>query len=192
MQSNETIFWLQQGEERLRVLMALFQPTTAQQLASRLGKSLRSISEHIRQLRVYRVLTCLNPTAHQSRLYWLTDEGKSCRDLLAGIYNTDIPSAFPTVDWDVYGDLCFRHRHAVLLALKGRMRPPQVKKSALAHNSRLRMSIDNCREVLYWMRNRGVVKAVRPRAEYFPYYELTGVGRSCQSLLRQAMMTNVA
>lgn len=159
---------------------------TADQLATSMGKARSSVSEHIRQMRVYRVLTCLNPAARQSRLYWFTPEGSECRRSLAEIYQGAPATAVPSVDWQLYGDLLFRHRRAVLLTLRGRMRPPQVKKRALANDARLRMSIDNCREVLYWMKARGVVRAVRPRGKRFAFYELTEVGKACQELLRNA------
>lgn len=188
MQGSETLFWLQQGEERLRTLLAMQQPMTADQLAGRLEKQRSSVSEHIRQMRVYRVLKCLNPESHQSRLYWLTEEGVECRSQLASLYKNTQPGALPlSLDWQVYGELCFRHRRAVLLAMHGRMRPPQVKKRAFARDARLRMSVDNCREVLYWMVSRGVVRGVRPRGKRFVLYELTEVGKTCQELLRKAV-----
>ena len=189
VQFYETLFWLQQGEERLRVLGALTQPLTANQIALRIGKSRTSVSEHIRQMRIYQLLTCLNPSAHQSRVYWLTDDGKLRRTAVA---RGDEVLECPDIDWDLYGDLCFRHRRTVLLTLNGRMRPPLVKKRALANDPRLRMSVDNCREVLYWMQSRGVVRSIRPRGRRFALYELTGVGGTCQHLMRQALMPTAA
>ena len=186
MQGSETLFWLQQGEERRRVLLALSQPMTADQLARRTEKSRSSVSEHLRQMRIYQVVTCLNPLAHQSRVYGLTEAGTAHRDYLAQMLGGANSFQLPTVNWQTYGDSCFRHRRAVLLVLKDRMRPPQVKRRALSLDARLRMSVDNCREVLYWMLKRGLVRVVPVRSRRFVFYELTKEGKACQELLRRA------
>jgi hypothetical protein len=176
--------WLRQGHERQRVFMALSQPLTAHQLALRLEKSRNAISECLRQLRIFRLAVCLNPSAHQSRVYTLTDEGRAHLALFAQEAGLSVP-AIPELAWDLYGDLCFRHRRAVLVTLRGRVRPPQVKRYALGNDPMLRMSVDNCREVLYWMVANGVVRAVRPRGSAFPSYELTEVGRRFQAVMRR-------
>jgi hypothetical protein len=183
--------WLRQGDERLRVFGALSQPLTADQLAMRLSKARTVTSEVLRQLRIYRLVACLNQAARQNRVYGLTEEGVAQLALLQGVPNASVP---PTAleDWALYGDLCFRHRRTVLLTLRGRMRPPQVKRIALANNPRLRMSIDNTREVLWWMTARNVVRAVRPHGMRYALYELTDMGRRCQALMRQAMARSVA
>lgn len=182
---SETEHWLRQGEERLSLLRALTQPVTAAQLAARVKKLTSTVCEHLRQLRVYDVVACLNPTAHRGRVYWLTGIGV---DAVCRLFERVQPLEAPKgINWSMYGDLSFPYRRAVLLSMRGRMRPAQVKKQALAGDGRLRMSVDNCREVLYWMRTRGVVRAVRPRGERRKCYELTEVGKACQQLMRQAL-----
>jgi len=120
-------------------------------------------------------------------LYWLTEDGKAVRDQLAELYGRGPVAEPASVNWLLYGQLCFRHRRAVLLALQGHMRPPHVKKRALASNASLRMSVDNCREVLHWMERHGVVRRVRVGRECYASYELTEVGEKCQVLLRRAV-----
>lgn len=188
MQSSEATLWLEQGEERLRILFALCQPMTAGQLGHRLGKSRSSVSEHLRQMLIYGVVTCMNPAALQGRLYWLSDVGLACQSGFSESRGLRVDTWCPLTDWTLYGQLIFRHRAAVLRALNGRMRPPRVKKSAFASNPSLRMSIDNCRQVLKWMRDRKIVRTVRPRGQRFTYYELTEGGRTYQTLHRRVAM----
>lgn len=186
MQENEASFWLQQGEERLRVFLGLVQPMTADQLARRVEKVRSSVSDHIRQMRVYQLVKCLNPAAHQSRVYWFTESGHELRVHLGAQSSSPMSPSFPLANWDTYGCVCFRHRRAVLLAMRDKMRPPQVKRRALSLDAGLRMSVDNCREVLYWMRDRCLVRAVRVRKKRFVFYELTMEGKACQQLLQGA------
>jgi len=188
VQSSEATLWLEQGEERLRILFALCQPMTAGQLGQRLGKSRSSVSEHLRQMLIYEVVTCMNPTALQGRLYWLTDVGLAYQSGFSQSRGHRVETWCPFADWILYGQLIFRHRAAVLRALNGRMRPPRVKKCAFASNPGLRMSVDNCRQVLKWMRDRKVVRSVRPRGKRYLYYELTECGRKYQELHRRVTM----
>lgn len=182
---REALWWLQQGEERLRVFLALSQPLTASQMSARLGKPRSSVSEHLRQMQTYGVVRCLNEASRRSRVFGLTSSGGHCHATLADIYRQAAVATGAGVDWVTHGRLCFRHRGAVLLALRGRMRPTQIKKQALASDPCLRMSVDNCRQVLRWMVAQGVARATRARGKRFSYYMLTEVGVAC----REAMQT---
>lgn len=180
------LFWLEQGEVRQQVLLALSQPMTAGQLAQRLSMSQSSVSDHVRQLTIYEVVCCLNQASHQSRVYWLTPLGLQCRQAIALRRRRVVTTFMPTMDWSVYGNTCFRHRRTVLLALEGRMRPPAIKRKAWLRDKSVRMSSDNCREVLYWLCSQGVAQTVMAGRSPFMQYELTEVGKTCQELLARA------
>ena len=55
------------------VLTAITQPLTANQLARRTQLSRAVCSQVQAELVIYDLVTCLNPLARRSRLYWLTE-----------------------------------------------------------------------------------------------------------------------
>ena len=183
----EACHWLRQGERRQIVLRRLRQPMTAKQLAHLTGVRPDCCSHVLWELGLYGLVHCLNPRARQGRLYWLTALGRKCQSRF--LREQGLPpceARFPTVDWETYGWVCFRHRSAVIRGLTEPMQPAALRRRALAKNPRLRMSANNVRDVIRLLFHRGIVRQVKARGRARPLYELSDVGLKLQSLLNHA------
>lgn len=179
--------WLAQSQRRQRLLLALHQPLTANQLADRADLGRDICSRVLNEFQVYRLADCLNQDTRRSRLYWLTPLGlQTQRQLYLERDLQPISHTFPVVDWALYGQVCFSHRSAVLKALTGQLQAVAIRRRACSHNPQLRMSANNCRDVLYFFLKAGVVRQVRLPREQHPRYELTETGAKLQLLLQRA------
>lgn len=179
--------WLAQSERRQRLILAMHQPLTAHQLASRSALDRDTCSRVLGELSIYGVVECVNPSARRSRLYWLTGMGAECRRLLGiSLHQQPIVYRFPLVDWNLYGEVCYSHRAAVVKAVEGQMQAVAIRRRACLQNRQLRMSANNCRDVLYFLRRVGIVKQIRLQSEQHPRYQLTETGTRLQLLLRRA------
>lgn len=181
MQREEVYEWLTQSEVRKRCVRGFSQPLTAKQMARRLDLPQGACSYLFWQLRVYSVLVCLNDHAHCSRLYALTQLGRSIQGQLLG--KRPVDPDFDGVDWSLYGRMLFRHREAVIRALIGPMRPSMIKRRARQANLQLAMSVTNVRDTLYYLLALGVVRRVCERGQRYPNYELTPIGRKFRDLM---------
>ncbi len=187
MRLDIVLRWLNQSERRIKVMLALRQPSTAKQLAHRVQFSLDGCSYVFWELTRYRLLRCLNPLANRSRLYWLTGLGRDSQRLLfkkAG--HEPRAHAFPTVDWGLYGWICHNHRSAIIKALTFPMQPAAIKRRAVGHDGSLRMSANNVRDVMRLFLAHAVVQPVRIRRKAHPRYELTETGQKLRQLLLAA------
>ncbi len=176
---------------RLRGALArLHQPLTTLQLARREGLDLDRAGYLLWELSLHDLVTCLNRSARQSRVYWLTDQGarvqRHARNLLR---LRPIEPDFPRVNWDTYGWSCFRHRSAIIKALDRPLRPVQIKRRARQRDQEVRMSANNVRDAIKLLLARGIVQSVAVPREPNPSYELTGSGRAIRDLLLRAEVT---
>lgn len=179
--------WLIQSSRRQRVLCEVIQPLTATQLAKRLRIQRDECSVLLKELALYDLVRCFNQTARRNRIYWITDTGHACqRKLQADQEQPPHTFDFPVVDWSLYGEVCFRHRSAIVRALVDPMQPAEIKRRARARNSSLRMSANNVRDAIRDLREYDVVRPVRVKGAAHIHYELTDLGRCCQFLLRRA------
>lgn len=167
-----------------RVLLAITQPVTATQLGRRLDVSVDRCSKALRQLRVQKLVRCVSPAAVRSRMFWLTKLGTNCRrDMDAG---TCVSHDVPEVDWGLYASLCFSHRSQVVRTLTTAMQPSQIKRRAVLRTPGLRMSANNVRDVIRYLKARGIVRPVKLGKKRHPGYELTAIGSQMRRLLLQA------
>ena len=187
MQLSEAYQYIQQSQRRKLVLAALTQPMTANQLARRTNLSRAVCSQVQVELVIHDLVTCLNPLARRSRLYWLTDLGKqvqsrNCSDRIPSSTQQFVSS----VDWALYGQMCFTHRAAVVRALNEPLQPAAIKRRARARQPQLRISANNVRDIIRLLAAWGVVHPVHVRRKAHPRYELTDTGKAIKQLLDRA------
>lgn len=184
MPQSETLHWLSQGEIRGLFLTHLKQPSTAKQLARQHSLSLDSCCSLLLELGVYGLLTCLNPPARRSRVYWLTTLGEDAQRALRHQQGLSPPVRdFPEVDWDLYGWVCFTHRSAIIRSMHGAMQPAAIRRRACQQTASLRMSANNTRDVMRLFLAKGIVCTVRIRKKKHLRYELTATGMQLRALL---------
>lgn len=187
MQRSETHPTPHQSERRQRILLALKQPSTARQLGKPTGLSLDACSRVLQQLATQGLVRCLNAEARQSRVYWLSEDGRRIRERLrtqAGL--PELEHGFPEVDWQLYGWVCYRHRAAVIKALTEPLQPAAIKRRARSRDPGLCISANNVRDVIGLLVAKGIVVPVQIRRKAHPRYQLTDTGLRLQTLLNQA------
>ena len=170
--------------------MTIRQPLTGKQIGRRTGIPMDTCSYVVAKLVTKGLLICLNPEARNSRLYWLTDLGIQCRkrlhrDLALAYEEYDLPS----IDWALYGWICYSHRAAVIRALAEPMQPSEIKRTLRFHRSSVKISANNIRDVVKLLLEKGIVRKVFVRKKAHPRYELTGSGKQFRELLVQSEMT---
>lgn len=170
--------------ERETLLLGFTQPVTATQLSRKLGISLDRCSNALLGLQSHKLLRCLNPTATRSRLFWLTRLGKNCQRRLASASCSSYD--FPDINWELYASICFSHRSEVIRTLTFAMQPSQIRRRSACHTPGLRMSANNVRDVIRYLRAHGIVRPVRLKKKAHPGYELTEIGLHMRRLLLQA------
>lgn len=160
---------------------------TAIQLSRRLDLKRYSCMSALRELAQRGLMTCLNPTARQSRLYWLTEAGVRAQNRLrreagaAGLVHD-----LPDVNWEQYGFVCYSHRAAIVCVLSEPLQAATIKRRARRRWSSLRMSANNVRDAVKLLRTAGIVRAVRVRRRKHPRYELVEDCRGFPRLLARA------
>lgn len=170
-------------ERRKCILASLSQPLTSKQIARRTGLSFDACRDSVRTLATIGLLYCLNDRARRSRIYWHTPMGGAWRRRFS-----EAPPAFDlsSVDWSLYGWVCYSHRAVIIKVLNMPMQPSEIKRRARSTNPSLRMSANNVRDVIRLFVKRDVVRPVQVRRKAHPRYELTEMGRRFQQLLRDA------
>lgn len=187
MQLSQAYQWLIQGPSRHLIITKLLQPMTAKQLARKTDLDLDFCSYTLGELAKHQLVSCLNPNANRSRLYWLTSLGKACQQRGRG--NLHLPPLIydmPVVDWDLYGWICFNHRKAVIKALKEPMQPATIKRRAKFDDPDLRMSANNVRDVIRLFLQKKIVRPVQVKKKAHLRYELTEEGNMLRQLLMNA------
>ncbi len=155
---------------------------TATQLSRLTGLDLDPTMFVVRRLIKLQFLRCLNPQARRSRLYWLTAAGAAYSRRFGSERCDDQPS----IDWDLYGWVCYSHRAAILRTLVGPLQPCEIKRKARFDNPGLRMSANNVRDVIRLFVGKGIVRSVPGVRRAHPRYELTTLGDVLRTLLLRA------
>jgi predicted transcriptional regulator len=182
--------WIKKEESRRKILMTIKQPLTGKQIGRRTGIPMDTCSYVVAKLVARGLLTCLNPEARNSRLYWLTDLGIQCRkrfhqDLALAYEEYDLPS----VDWALYGWICFSHRSTVMKTLTAPMQPSEIKRAIRKRKAEMKISANNIRDVVKLLLEKGIVQKVFTRKKAHPRYELTDSGNKLQEILIQSEMS---
>ncbi len=189
MQTSNVYEWITKEDNRKNILMSMKQPLTAKQISKKTGLSLDTCSYVLGKFAVRGVGACLNPDARNSRLYWVTDLGQKClkrlhRELSLPETVYDVPS----VNWDVYGWVCFSHRAAIIRTMTCAIQPSEMKRALRVHKPGMKISANNIRDVVRLFLAKGIVQKVFVRKKAHPRYELTETGSKFQGLLAQAEM----
>lgn len=187
MDLHNAVQWLAQGERRLQILLHFDQPLTTKQIAQKHRITFDSSSSAVSALTVYLLVRCLNSRARRSRLFWMTWLGQLCQRHIRTLKGTkSLEYDFPIVDWELYGWVCFSHRTAILKAMRGQMQPVEIRRRAVQSNSSLRMSANNCRDIIKQFVGKGIVRPVAIHKKAHLRYETTDVGELLQQLLFRA------
>lgn len=165
----------------------LTQPLTVRQVSRRSQIPFEKCRQVVRRMVRAGYMNCLNASARRSRVYALTASGRTARQtLIREARVSRVTPVPPTINWQLYGWVCFRHRAAILMTLHEPMQPAAIKRRARSRDPTLRMSANNVRDVIRLFRAHGIVRAVRVRHSVHLRYELTDVGHVLQSLLMAA------
>ena len=182
----DKILWLTDGNQK-RIFLRFSQPTTAIQLSHQMGIPPDQCSYLLAKMAELRLMRCLNPFSSRSHLYWFTRLGLAWQRRLRQLDGLPpIRHDYPDLDWSLYGDVCYSHRATVLKTLGDPMQPAQIKRRALLRDANIRMSANNARDVVRFLRSHGVVEPVMIRKKAFPRYRLTETGKHLQRLLLQS------
>jgi DNA-binding MarR family transcriptional regulator len=168
----------------IALLLDFSKPYTAHQLAEKHRVPLARCSRRLRTLAKLGLAACANPSARRSRVYQLTGQGKALQRQLRkqeGLPPLTAPSE--DVDLKLLGNVCHRHRAAVLKAMDEPLQPATIKRIALRNDPAIKMSANNVRDVIYWFVRRGIAKPVEVRGKAHYHYELTEPGRAVRKLL---------
>ena len=179
--------WLSRNARREEFLVRLKQPMTVKQMAAKMKVHIDVASELVRQLSKVGLIRCLNGQARSGRVYWVTKVGKECQKTLRkekGLL--EINYAFPNMDWDIYGSVCFAHRKSVIQAMGEPLQAAKIRRIAVHRNVDLRMSANNVRDVMKHLVRNGIARLVLVRKKRHPRYELTELGKAIQALLNNA------
>ena len=169
---------------REQIILLLKQPMTSTQLRRRLSTSSAQLNHTVVSLRAYKLIECVNPKANRSRLFWLSELGKNYQNRLRVRTNKKpLAHDLPDIDWELYGWLCYSHRATVLRTLNGPMQPAKIKRIALRSDPTIKMSANNCRDVIKEFLQQGIVQIVEVRHKLHKRFELTSVGVEMQRLL---------
>lgn len=187
MQFSNVQEWIDKQESRKKILIATTGPLTAAQLGVRTGLPAQTCSYVISKLASKALVICLNPKARSSRLYGLTELGKRCQKQLCEKDNLPVKEYNTcVVDWDIYGQVCFNHRSAVIKVLKSPLKPSQIKRVLKSHKPNIKISANNIRDIIKFLLEIKIVRKVFIDKSKHPYYELSEIGNQFRQLLIQA------
>jgi len=169
------------------MLISIQQPMTAKQLSRQIAVSNETCSYLLGKFAAIQLCVCLNPEAGNSRLYWMTDIGREIQDNLREEMNLpkwDI--GFHSVNWALYGWVCYSHRSVVLRALTEPMQPSEIRRKIRHRFSSAKISANNVRDIIRLFEKQGIARKVFFRKKAHPRYELTETGLIFQKLLNRA------
>ena len=187
MQTSKVYKWIKNEENRKKILLSLRQPLTAKQISRKARISVDTCSYIFGKLAAKDIVACLNPSARNSRLYWVTELGQKCQEQLH--QELSLPEKaydIPSVNWELYGWVCFNHRAAIIRILTEPLQPSEMKRRLRYLNSDIRISANNIRDVIRLFLRKGLVQKVVVRKKAHPRYKLTELGTKFQGLLSRA------
>jgi len=184
MQRSEAYKCSNQSKQSEKVLINLKQPMTAKQLSFTTEMSLDGCSHVLKVLARHGLVSCQNPDARKSRIYWLTDKGIVCQKKLLKALNMPLSDYdYSDVDLSLYGWICFSHRALVIRTLGEALQPAAIKRKVRMKNPTARISANNVRDVIKMFLRKGIVRKVYVRKKVHPLYELTGIGWRLRRLM---------
>lgn len=167
--------------------MSLSQPAVSRQISRKTGLPQETCSYLVAKFVETGLLICLNPKAQNSRLYWLTEKGRKCQQKLCRECRLSYTEpVLPTLNWPLYGWVCYRHRSAVIKALAGPMQPSEIKRILRLQRSPVRISANNIRDIIRLFLSKGIVCPVNIPKKAHLRYALTELGTKLRRLLLQA------
>jgi hypothetical protein len=163
------------------ILQCISQPVTATQLSWKLEISLDRCSNALHRLQTQKQVRCLNPRASRNILYWVTRRGiQRQRELRP---EQPISHDFPPIDWNLYASVCYAQRSDVIKSLCFPMQPSHIKRRAAQRAPGRRMSANNVRDVIRYLKACEIVRAISIHRKALPRYELTTSGLHMRRLL---------
>lgn len=131
--------------------------------------------------------TCLNPQARNSRLYWTTDLGRKIQYTLQKERNLPQKDTSPnSVNWSLYGWVCYRHRSVVVRVLTKPMQPSEIRHKIRYRFPKVKISANNVRDIIRLFEQWNIVERISIRKKVHPRYQLTDSGLVLQMLLNRA------
>jgi len=164
---------------------------TAKQLNRQTAILKETCSYLLGKFAALQLCVCLNPEAGNSRLYWITDLGREVQVKLQEEMN--LPSrdiSFHSVNWTLYGWVCYNHRSVVLRALTESMQPSEIRRKIRYRFPSAKISANNVRDIIRLFEKQGIVRKAFVRKKAHPRYELTDLGNQLKQLLIQAESIN--
>ena len=163
---------------------------TASQLARKLDSERDRCSYLLRRFASLGLVTCITSLLRRNRLFWPTRIGRDYQEELALRYGRPaMEHDFPIINWKLYAQVCFSQRAAVVKHLTHPMQPAQIRREAVSKNPNLKLSANNVRDVIRFLRSDDLVAVVGKTPSGHPLYNLTQQGKRMQRLLLQAEQT---
>lgn len=159
---------------------------TAKQLSKNTAIPKEICSYLLGKFAALQLCVCLNPQAGQSRLYWMTDLGKKIQSGLpkeAILPQKDV--GLDSVNWNLYGWVCYSHRSIVLRALTEPMQPSGIRRKIRHRFPFAKISANNVRDIIRLFEKKEIVRKVFVKKKVHPRYELTEIGMKFQTLLNR-------
>jgi hypothetical protein len=167
-----------------KILLAFNQPLTAKQVAGKTGIPEDTSGYLMGKFAKNSLITCLNPAAGNSRLYWLTELGKKYQMELCSQLNLSYSEyELPNIDWQLYGWMCFNHRSAVIKTLTEPMQPSKIKQILRIQRPNIKISANNIRDIIRFFLAKKIVRDIKVKNKAHLRYELTDLGRILRQLL---------
>ncbi len=179
--------WIKKEENQKKIILSLGQPLTAKQISRRTRISVDTCSYLLGKFVAKGIGVCLNPNARNSRLYWVTEVGFKCQKRLHR--ELSLPETMydvPSVNWELYGWVCYNHRAAIIRILTEAMQPSEMKRKLRSSKPNIKISANNIRDVIKLFLQKGIVQKVFARKKAHPRYGLTELGTKFQRLLSRA------
>jgi len=184
--------WVTNNPNRKKILASLQQPMTAKQLSRKTAIPQEICSYLLGKFKGLQLCICLNPEAVNSRIHWVTDSGSKVQSKLQKEMNIiPVETDFHSVNWVLYGWLCYNHRSIVLRTLTEPMQPSEIRRRIRHKFPKAKISANNVRDVIRLFKKRGIVQKVFLRKKAHPKYELTETGLQLQKLLNQAETNHI-
>ncbi len=180
--------WILKSRNRLLILKALSLPLTVVQIANRVGLAHSGCSRSIGHLKEKNLIFCHNKEARLARLYWLTDWGKYIRSEFEKSQGFPKIESLPrNLNWNALARSAHRQRSEVIKSLEGTMQAVTVRKKARYLNSNLKMSTNNCRDVIQkFLLKEGIVTKTEVIGKGHIHFKLTEKGEVIKSHLQKA------
>ncbi len=179
--------WIKKQENRKKIILSLGQPLTAKQISRRTRISVDTCSYLLGKCAIKSLVVCLNPNARNSRLYWVTELGRKHQERLRKELSLpDRAYDVPSVNWELYGWVCYNHRAAIIRILAEPMQPSEMKRKLRNSKPNIKISANNIRDVIKLFLQKGIVQKTFVRKKAHPRYELTELGTKFQGLLSRA------